>query len=86
MGLAPYGNPRYLEILNQLFWDSNLNKPSIADINIYDSILQSKSLEEQLLFPPRDINSNVITQDYADLAASVQTFLERRFATSFEII
>ena len=78
MGLAPYGNPRYLEILNQLFWDSNLNKPSIADINIYDSILQSKSLEEQLLFPPRDINSNVITQDYADLAASVQTFLEQK--------
>ena len=78
MGLAPYGNPRYINTLNEIFWNEKTDKPTIADINIYSKKLVSRLLESRLGFPPRGQDEDTITQKYADLASSIQLFLETK--------
>ena len=77
MGLAPYGDPVYVDDIESIFGHS-ADTLNIADIDIFSDCLRSTRLEKVLNFSPRDIDSPQILKCYADLAASVQVFLERR--------
>jgi carbamoyltransferase len=77
MGLAPYGDPAYVDLLESIFGDSK-ETLNIGDVDIFAESLSSAKLEAALGFGPRDPNSTQIRKCYADLAASVQVFLERR--------
>ena len=77
MGLAPYGDPIFIDDIEHIFGNSP-ETLSIGDIDIYADKLRSIKLEERLDFAPRDVDSKQIRKCDADLAASVQLFLERR--------
>ena len=83
MGLAPYGRPIYIDVLEQVFGNS-LKNISIADLDIFSPQLVSKTLMQKLPYPPRRPNNQKIQQFYADLAASVQIFLESRVTEIIE--
>ena len=68
-----YGSPVYINQLEEVLVD--LLMPNINDINIYSPKLTSDRLEGCLGFPPRN-SSQPLLQKYADLAASVQLYLE----------
>ena len=75
MGLAPYGEPRYLDNIKNIF-GSSYQDLSTHDLNIFSKKLISESLINELGFGQREENSLSIDRKYADLAASAQTFLE----------
>ena len=75
MGLAPYGRPVYKEALEKVFFDESFNL-TIADIDVTNKRLYSLKLEKELGFSPRKDTDECIEQKYADLAASMQLFLE----------
>ena len=78
MGLAPYGSPTYIDIIEDIFYDNKAKRVTIADIDIFSTKLISKKLEHKLGFPPRSQNSTNIQQKYANLASSIQLFLEKQ--------
>ena len=75
MGLAPYGEPRYVKSIENIFGNSFKNL-SIADLNIFSKRLVSLKLIKEIGFSPREENSENIHRRYADLAASAQSYLE----------
>ena len=75
MGLAPYGKSVYYDALVDVFGNPTESLTSINDLNIYSNRLYSSKLEDALGFPPRE-KSQILQQKYADLAASVQIYLE----------
>ena len=76
MGLAPYGVPRYIDQIKHVFGDPAKRLPNIADIDIFDDRLSSRKLSLVLGFQPRDFETP-LEQRYADLAASIQLYLEQ---------
>ena len=86
MGLAPYGKPRFYSHLCELFGDPTDFGFSISDINYRSDSLISDRLTGILGFQPRIPDSGRIEQRYADLAASVQYYLERAVIGIIETI
>lgn len=78
MGLAPYGNPyKYYDKLNNLFAGSDIKqKPFTWEYS--DKIMFNCNLAKLLELSPR-LPEDELTQDYKDLAASVQRVYEEQF-------
>lgn len=79
MGLAPYGQPRYLDRLKQLISSSPDSLDYALDMAYFDfsgnGALFTESLVEHLDLQPRQPESQ-IAQSHCDLAKSMQTLLE----------
>lgn len=80
MGLAPYGKPRYVDLIveNLFEIDANGNFKSKMEFFGYshDRKMWSSKLEKLLGVNPR-LPESEITQDICDLAASIQAVLEK---------
>ena len=76
MGLAPYGKPIYYNLLVQVFGLPTFNSYNIGDLNVYSDSLISKKLSKILPFRPRLSENDLLNYNYADLAASIQLYLE----------
>ena len=76
MGLAPYGKPLYFDDLCSVFGNPRSSDISIADIDIFSDKLTSPLLSSKLGFPARAPDSLSIPICYANLAASIQFYLE----------
>jgi carbamoyltransferase len=88
MGLAAYGEPKYLKKLEQLIENINLNEFALNldyfEFNDYfHKKTFTKKLEELILLEPLKDISNV-TQDYKNLAASIQSLLEKIIMLLFQ--
>ena len=68
----------FILIIYATFWEpSSTNSPNLSDLDIYSDKLFYQPLFDKLKFPPRSVNSTVpIQQCYADLASSMQKYLE----------
>ena len=76
MGLAPYGVPKYLQQLKDVFGDPKRISPRISDLSIFSDKLISKKLQNLIGFPPREGEQEPVRKCHADLAASMQKYLE----------
>ena len=79
MGLAPYGQPEYYEILKSkivnIFEDGSIKlNMKYFNFNFGERIF-SKLLIDELGFPPR-LEEQDISQQYCDLASSIQKIIE----------
>lgn len=78
MGLAPYGVPRYVDVLAPLI--RQLGDGRVALDLRYFSFVSGRTMTarplERLLGRPRRLPTHPITQWHADMAASVQVILE----------
>jgi carbamoyltransferase len=77
MGLAPYGNPRFVNEIQQICKLTEAGFPKLDRKYLGflegESIINSR-MEELFGFPER--KASPLTQKHADLAASIQVFLE----------
>ena len=62
MGLAPYGEPRYVKSIENIFGNSFKNL-SIADLNIFSKRLVSLKLIKEIGFSPREENLRIFIED-----------------------
>lgn len=83
MGLAPYGNPKYVDKVNKLIKQSKdgsyrLNLDYFK-FHISDKVSYSEKFISLFKVPPRDPKkSEEVSQIYADIAASAQKVLEEK--------
>lgn len=79
MGLAPYGNPKYFDLILDQMLDLKPDGSFRLNMNYFDychgNRMPSRKFEELFGVPFRQSES-VLTQDYMDIAASIQKVTE----------
>tara|TARA_R110002072_G_scaffold1989_5_gene16624 strand:+ start:79201 stop:80937 length:1737 start_codon:yes stop_codon:yes gene_type:complete len=80
MGLAPYGKPKFVELIKEHFVNIDLETKTFSlnlDCFSFDKklVMISKRFEDLLGYPARN-NQETIDQHYKDVAASIQKVLE----------
>lgn len=76
MGLAPYGKPKYYKQLCNIFGSPSISKFSTEVINPFSENIANNRLQKMLGINRR-VPESLMTQQYMDLAASAQSYLEK---------
>nr|WP_319394455.1 carbamoyltransferase N-terminal domain-containing protein [uncultured Desulfobacter sp.] len=86
MGLAAYGEPKFVKHIEQVAMADETGA-IILDLDYFDFHRGAPHMYSQalvrLLGPPRDGEGDPLTQRHADIAASVQRFLENALEKTF---